>query len=74
VAVIFPGFDVTVYPVIAVPPLFPGAEKVTVASEFVPAVAVPIVGAPGTDHVVTLAVAALAAPVPMALVAVTVNV
>jgi hypothetical protein len=37
-------------------------------------VAVPIVGAPGTDHVVTLAVAALAALVPIAFVAVTVNV
>jgi hypothetical protein len=36
--------------------------------------AVPIVGAPGTSQVVTLALAALAAPVPTAFVAVTVYV
>jgi len=38
------------------------------------AVAVPIVGAPGTAHVVTAVLAVLAAPVPTALVAVTVYV
>jgi hypothetical protein len=48
VAVIPPELAVTVYPVIAEPPLSDGAVKVTVASLFVPAVAVPIVGAPGT--------------------------
>jgi hypothetical protein len=40
------GLDVTVKPVIADPPLFAGAEKVTDA-EALPAVAVPIVGASG---------------------------
>jgi hypothetical protein len=46
VAVTPPGLDVTVKPVIAAPPLFAGAEKVTDA-EVDPAVAVPIVGASG---------------------------
>lgn len=44
------------------------------ASLFVPAVAVPIVGAPGTAQVVTLFDALLAADVPISFVAVTVNV
>jgi hypothetical protein len=73
VAVKPPGLDVTVYEVMADPPLVTGAEKVIVASPL-PLVAVPIVGAPGT-------VAGVAAPlgleeilVPMALVAVTVKV
>jgi hypothetical protein len=69
-----PGVDVTVYPVIAVPPLLAGAVNVTEASKLDPAVAVPIVGAPGTLHVVILLLAELAALVPMAFVAVTVNV
>ena len=42
-----PGLDVTVYPVIFAPPFEAGAVKVMVASAS-PAVAVPIVGAPGT--------------------------
>jgi hypothetical protein len=45
-AVTPPGLDVTVKLVIAEPPLFAGAEKVTDA-EALPAVAVPIVGASG---------------------------
>ena len=50
-----------------------GAVKLTVALLF-PAVAVPIVGAPGTVAGVTLLEAADAAPVPTPLVAVTVKV
>ena len=46
VPVKLPGLDVTVYPVMAVPPLVPGAVKGTEACAL-PAVAVPIVGAPG---------------------------
>jgi hypothetical protein len=42
-----PGDEVTVYPVIAPPPVLTGAVKVTVADEE-PAEAVPIVGALGT--------------------------
>jgi hypothetical protein len=49
-----PGEDVAVYKVIAVPPLLAGAVYVTVAAVGVVAVAVPIVGAPGTVHVVAL--------------------
>jgi hypothetical protein len=48
VAVMPPELAVTVYPVIAEPPLSAGAVKVIVAFALVPAVAVPIVGAPGT--------------------------
>ena len=58
---------------IALPPLLAGAVKVTDACAL-PAVAVPIVGAPGTLAGVTLFDAADAAPVPTAFVAVTVNV
>jgi hypothetical protein len=47
VPVKLPGELVTVYPVIADPPSLAGAVKVTDAVVF-PAVAVPIVGAPGT--------------------------
>lgn len=46
VAVAPPGLAVTVYPVIALPPVDTGAVNVTVASAF-PALAVPMVGAPG---------------------------
>jgi len=53
--------------------LLAGAVKLTVALLF-PAVAVPIVGAPGTVAGVTLLEAADAAPVPTPLVAVTVKV
>ena len=41
-----PGLDVAVYPVMAEPPLFVGAVNATEAED-TPAVAVPIVGAPG---------------------------
>ena len=58
---------------IALPPLLAGAVKVTDACAL-PPVAVPIVGAPGTVAGVTLLDAADAAPVPTALVAVTVKV
>ena len=44
VALTFPGLEVTVYPVIALPPSELGAVKDTVACEF-PAIAFPIVGA-----------------------------
>jgi hypothetical protein len=53
--------------------LLAGAVKLTVALLF-PAVAVPIVGAPGTVAGVTLLEAAEAAPVPTPFVAVTVKV
>lgn len=69
-----PGLDVTVYPVMAVPPSDAGALNVMLASLLVPAVAVPIVGAPGVVHVVTLLDADEADDVPIAFVAVTVNV
>jgi hypothetical protein len=48
----FPGFDVTVYPVITLPPLDEGTVKLTVACAF-PAVAVTLVGALGTVAGVT---------------------
>jgi hypothetical protein len=57
----------------ALPPLEAGAVNETEALA-TPGVAVPIVGAPGTVGVVMLFDAAEAAPVPIALVAVTVNV
>jgi len=44
-----PPDEVTVYPMMAEPPLETGAVKVTVAVAL-PAVAVPIVGAPGKVH------------------------
>jgi hypothetical protein len=47
VPVILPGEEITVYPVIAPPPMLEGAVKVTDA-EASPPVAVPIVGASGT--------------------------
>ena len=57
----------------AEPPLLAGGVKVTVACAL-PAVAVPIVGAPGSVAGVTLLEAADAGPVPTAFVAVTVKV
>jgi hypothetical protein len=57
VAVMPLGLDVAVYNVIALPPLDTGAVKATVACVF-PRVAVPIVGALGTDAA-TAVVAAL---------------
>ena len=68
-----PGDDVTVYEVIGDPPFDAGGVNVTVACAM-PAVAVPIVGAPGRPAGVTLLEGADAAPVPTALVAVTVKV
>jgi hypothetical protein len=83
------GLEITVYPVIAVPPVAAapfGAVKVTVACE-VPlaiaeadSVAVPIVGAAGTDNGVTAGLVAVEAalvpvpPAPAPFVATTVNV
>jgi hypothetical protein len=72
-AVIPPGVEVTVYPVIALPPLSAGAVQLTPAEAF-PAVAVTLVGAPGTAIGVTLLDAAEAGPSPAAFVATTVNV
>ena len=68
------GLDVTVKPVIALPPVAP-AVKVTVACPL-PPVAVAPVGAPGTvaEVGVTALEGAEAAPVPTPLVAVTVKV
>jgi hypothetical protein len=68
-----PGEAVTVYPVIAEPPLLAGAVHDTPAWAL-PAVPPTPVGAPGTVRGVTAALAADAAEVPAALVAVTVNV
>jgi hypothetical protein len=72
VPVKLPGVDVTVYLVIAALPSDAGAVNATDAA---PAsrVAVPIVGAPGSVTA-TLLLAALATPVPIGLVAFTVNV
>ena len=68
-----PGDDVTVYPVITEPPLEVGAVQLTVACAF-PAVALTLVGAPGTVIGVTGAEATEAAPIPMPLLATTVKV
>ena len=68
-----PGLDVTVYDVIADPPLLTGAVKVTLAWAL-PPVAAPMIGAPGAVNGVTLFDAADAGPMPAALVAVTVKV
>ena len=57
----------------AEPPLLPGGVKVTETEEF-PAVAVPIVGAPGTVAGVTLLDAAEGGPFPTPFVASTVHV
>ena len=76
VAVSPPGIEVTVYPVIAEPPVLVGAVNATLALAL-PAEAVPIVGAPGTvtDGVgVTLFDAAEDGPDPTLFVAVTVKV
>jgi hypothetical protein len=75
VAVIPPGEEDTVKPVMADPPSLAGAVHVTVACAL-PAEAVPIVGAPGTvgGSGVTELETAEDGPVPTALVAVTVKV
>src|SRR4051812_49828747 len=62
---VWPSEEVAVYDVIADPPLLAGAVKVTVACAL-PAVAVPMVGAPGTVAGVTLFDADEAGPVPTA--------
>ena len=66
------GVEVTVYPVIALPPLLTGGVKLTLACAF-PPVAVTEVGAPGTVAGVTLFDAADGALEPAALVATTVK-
>jgi hypothetical protein len=68
-----PGAAVTVYPVIAEPPLLAGAVHDTTAWMF-PGVAVTPVGAPGTALGMTAALATETEDVPAALFAVTVNV
>ena len=70
---ILPGEDVTVYWVIAAPPLDAGAVQDTVAW-VLPPVADTLAGAPGTVAGVTALEAVDADPVPTLLVAVTVNV
>jgi hypothetical protein len=64
---------VAVKPVIVAPPLLAGGVNVTEADAF-PRVALPIVGAPGTVAGTKLFDAADGAPVPTALVAVTLQV
>ena len=59
---------------IDVPPLQAGAVKAIVADVALVAVAVPIVGAPGTEYVRTAELHALALPVPAEFVALTENV
>jgi hypothetical protein len=73
IAVMLPGLDVTVYPVITLPPVLDGATKATLAV-VLPAVATTLVGAPGTVAGVTAADAAEATELPTPLVATTVNV
>ncbi len=72
-AVLPPGLDVTVYPVIALPPFEAGAVKLTVACAF-PAFAVAPVGSSGTVAGVTVLDFFDAWPLPLALAAATVNV
>jgi hypothetical protein len=74
VPVLLPTLLVTVYWVIVNPPVSAGAVNATVAVVDPVAVAVPMVGAPGTVVGVILLLAALAGPVPIELVAVTVKV
>ena len=74
--VMLPRVDVAVKLVIGLPPLLAGAVNVTLALPL-PAVAVPIVGAPGTVAAalgVTLFEVPDAAPVPIAFIAFTLNV
>ena len=52
VPVIPPGDEVAVYEIMVEPPLLPGAVKGTHACALFPAVAVPIVGAPGKPDAV----------------------
>jgi hypothetical protein len=64
---------VTVYPAIGLPPSLAGADQLTVAV-VLPASAVTLSGVPGTVAGVTALEGEDAGPVPIALVAVTVNV
>ena len=73
VAVILPGFEVTVYDVIAFPPLEAGAVHDTVTCP-ISGTKVVIAGAPGTVYGVTDEDAVDALELPASLVAVTVNV
>ena len=74
VAVAPPGLAVTVYPVIAAPPLLDGTVKLTTACPLPPK-AVTAVGTPGAIEASVTATEALEAePVPKELVAVTVKV
>jgi hypothetical protein len=70
---ILPGLEVTVYPVITLPPVVPGAENETLADD-TPAVAITPVGEPGTVAGVTDAEATEATELPTAFVATTVKV
>jgi hypothetical protein len=69
VNVLPPGLRVTVYPVIAVPPLLAGAVNDTDCVPTPVLVALTLVGAPGTAQVVMLLDAELDALFPAALVA-----
>lgn len=69
-----PGLDVTVYPVIAAPPVVVGAFHDTTDTPFALEVAVTLVGAPGAEAGIAGADAVEAALKPDAFVAVTVNV
>ena len=69
-----PGELVAVYLVIVAPPFDAGAVNAMVADVALVAVAVPIVGAPGTVVGVILLLAELDAPAPTLFVADTVNV
>jgi hypothetical protein len=73
VPVKLPGEEIAVYPVIALPPSDAGAVNATVAVVGPVAVAVPIVGAPGTEATNTELLAALDGPVPPGVEAATVN-
>ena len=70
-AEIAPGLQVAVKAVMALPPLLAGGVKAMLAT-VLPAVAAPMVGAPGTVNGVTIT-AADAAPGPKLLLAVTVQ-
>jgi len=69
-----PGVEVTVYELIAAPPVETGAAHDTTDDAFPAPVALTAVGAPGTVDGTTAAEADEAEPVPEAFVAVTVNV
>jgi hypothetical protein len=73
VAVKPPGEEVTVYELIAAPPLEAGADQLTDACPF-PPVAVTLVGAPGGAAGITLLEGEEAEPIPAELLAVTVKV